>query len=552
MQKLNDLPEGKQIIAPFLRLPSKKAFPDYYQLIQRPISVSEIKGHNNKSDYSSLQSLYDDFRLLRDNALQYNEQGSDIANAANLILRTVEDYILQITSPNNDVTAVDRYMIELEKSEVRIMDELARYKQGRSRLVAELFIDEPSREDYPDYYNIISNPTSINTIKNQITYGRARTISAFKSIVQLMFDNALKANEENSQVVADARSLEKAFQLRVDKLIKSLPAEPHGYSKNAESIMEGQCPIQKSPDETTTSIKSITPLKLRIKAPVAQAPKEPTRLKLSLKTSTKPIQPPKVLEDVPEPIFNEDTKEVASPETVKNSSLEYLGAPNGVEISTDAEDAVNTEDAAEQPMSKVKIEKEAGLSRIEEVLDASEAQNILRDPLQNPSETLIKSVTVSSVIPITSKYHLQKSPPPPALLNLFQITVPASQKYAVQSYSFSVSAFHRTININATINETLNNLYYILTLSHNYRQVNPYSSSTSSPWADANTPITHKYEVNLATGLNFVEITVNTQQGKGIRHASAAATVTPFSEEEQNEKTDKIEKISFWITRSKS
>lgn len=534
------MPESKVVLAPFLRLPSKKAFPDYFQVIEHPISLAEIKTRNNKSDYTTLQSLFDDFKLLRDNALQYNEQTSEIAVSANLILRTVEDYLIQsLTAQDGDITPVKDYMSQLEQHELRIMDELAKFKQGR-RFVAELFIDEPSREEYPEYYNIISNATSINTIKSQISSGKARTITAFKEIVQPMFDNAHTANEENSQVVADAKLLEKSFQSRLDKMIKQLSTEPTGYTAIAASIVEGQCPAEDSPadvDQDKDTAKSATPLKLRIKAPAAQTPKDSPRLKINLKTSAKSSRTAKAAVATNEADAEEEPK---VEESAKETEKEAVDEPTAEATDAKSEEAKEevAEDTKQEPEATNPPAEEITAEPIEEVF---EPRNILRDAHQSPSEALLKSVIVSSVIPITSKYHLQKSPPPPAVLNLFQITVPSSQKYTVQSYSLSLPPFHRTINLNTTINENLNHQYYDLVLSHNYRQVKAYSSSTSSPWADANTPITHKFELNLVTGLNFVEITVSSQKGKAVRHAAASSLV--------DREDEKKEKISFWITR---
>lgn len=555
MARLNTIPDSKIVLLPFLRLPGKKLFADYYELIKKPISLAEIKSRNTKSEYASLQDLYDDFLLMKDNALQYNERGSDIANAASLILRTVEDHIIEKTMGEEALA----YMTKLEQNELRIMDELAKYKQGRNHMVAELFIDEPSKEEYPDYYNIISTPTSINTIKNQILYGRARTIDAFKEIVELMFTNAYKANEDGSQVVADAKSLQKSFNARLEKLLKTMPEEPKGYTRSAEKLLKGICPeetedneeSEESVAETKKSTPVATPLKLRIKPPVKETP----RIKLSLKARNREIndesEPTEATVEKEEPMNTTEAAEEPSETPEAQKILEHTPAvekqdetPTNANLGEDpAQPEEKPQDGsdsqvAKQEDTKLKLGIEEADTTSDEIADS---RNILRDP-HNPGEALIKSIVVSSVIPITSKYHLQKSPPPPALLNLFQITVPASQKYTVQSFAFSLPSFHRTININSTINEILNSQYYDLVLSHNYRQVKAYSSSTSSPWADAATPITHKYEVNLSTGLNFLEVTVSTQPGRTTRHGVS----------DQDSSNETIEKISFWITRMKN
>lgn len=567
-------------------------FPDYYEIIKNPISLAEIKSRGAKSEDYSLQDIYSDFRLLRNNALQYNEQESDISKAANVVLKAVEDYVLQVTSgPQSDTATVETYMNSLEQHQLRIMDQLANHKVGRSRHAAELFMDEPSREDYPDYYQLITSPISINTIRKQIHDGQVRTVKEFSEHVELMFSNACQYNHETSQVYADAKTLQKAFHLSLDKMVKALSEEPTGYTENASAIMRGEFPkdIQeeqneeqeqekeaeeekelsdsedKSREESGSSV-SKTPFKLKLKTATPSTSKDSPKLKLNLKSPEKlklKISRKEVSQDAPSEEGLQDSNEApaAEPEETKEEPLpandddELDESKNDTEmspdVSTNKQDPETGSENTSQPQDENKVEEKT----VEE--STVPLRNILRDPEQNSSESLIKSITVSSVIPITSKYHLQKSPPPPGLLNLFQINIPASLKYFIQSYAFSLPAFHHTININSTINEMLNHQYFDLILSHNYRQVNPYSSSTTSPWTDATSPITNKYEIQLAPGLNLVEITVSSQSGKPKRHsavAAAAATAavsagTQVDDEESQ--ADNIEKVSLWITLAK-
>lgn len=48
------------MVEPFLYLPAKKQFPDYYKLIKKPISLNEIK----EKDSDDLRELYEDFKLM--------------------------------------------------------------------------------------------------------------------------------------------------------------------------------------------------------------------------------------------------------------------------------------------------------------------------------------------------------------------------------------------------------------------------------------------------------------------------------------------------------
>ncbi|KHJ35391.1 putative snf2-family atp dependent chromatin remodeling factor snf21 [Erysiphe necator] len=70
--------EKRLIIGPFINLPSKKDFYDYYNIIKQPIAMKQIQRKIKKEEYSSLNDLKQDIKLLCSNAKTYNEDGSMI------------------------------------------------------------------------------------------------------------------------------------------------------------------------------------------------------------------------------------------------------------------------------------------------------------------------------------------------------------------------------------------------------------------------------------------------------------------------------------------
>lgn len=65
---------GRNLSTVFLTLPSKIDYPDYYEIIQKPIDLRRIESRQ----YSSINELSNDIQLMFDNALLYNEPGSMI------------------------------------------------------------------------------------------------------------------------------------------------------------------------------------------------------------------------------------------------------------------------------------------------------------------------------------------------------------------------------------------------------------------------------------------------------------------------------------------
>ncbi|RFU78038.1 snf2-family atp dependent chromatin remodeling factor snf21 [Trichoderma arundinaceum] len=68
---------GKRlIIGPFVKLPPKREYADYYVIIQNPICMNHIQTRIKKEEYSCLSDLRKDFDLLIRNCQTYNEDGS--------------------------------------------------------------------------------------------------------------------------------------------------------------------------------------------------------------------------------------------------------------------------------------------------------------------------------------------------------------------------------------------------------------------------------------------------------------------------------------------
>jgi ATP-dependent helicase STH1/SNF2 len=70
--------ERRLIIGPFIDLPPRKAFPDYYVIIKNPICMKTIEKKIKKEEYSSLGDMKKDIQVLCKNAKTYNEDGSMI------------------------------------------------------------------------------------------------------------------------------------------------------------------------------------------------------------------------------------------------------------------------------------------------------------------------------------------------------------------------------------------------------------------------------------------------------------------------------------------
>ena len=66
-----------------------------------------------------------------------------------------------------------------------------------------------STQEYPDYYEVIKNPIDLDRIYQKMRTNSYDSLDACSSDLMLMFDNAYKFNEPDSQVYKDALILQR-------------------------------------------------------------------------------------------------------------------------------------------------------------------------------------------------------------------------------------------------------------------------------------------------------------------------------------------------------
>lgn len=76
----------------FEKLPSKKEYPDYYQVIENPVAIETISKKLNRDQYKSLPDVKEDFLIMFKNAKFYNEEGSWVYNDAIVLEEFVEKW----------------------------------------------------------------------------------------------------------------------------------------------------------------------------------------------------------------------------------------------------------------------------------------------------------------------------------------------------------------------------------------------------------------------------------------------------------------------------
>lgn len=82
---------GRHPMALFMEKPSKKLYPDYYEVIRQPIDLNTIKANIDNDRYTSIQQAVGDYRLMFSNCRQYNEENSMIYEDANILEKALDE-----------------------------------------------------------------------------------------------------------------------------------------------------------------------------------------------------------------------------------------------------------------------------------------------------------------------------------------------------------------------------------------------------------------------------------------------------------------------------
>uniref|UniRef100_A0A158Q8R4 Bromo domain-containing protein n=1 Tax=Elaeophora elaphi TaxID=1147741 RepID=A0A158Q8R4_9BILA len=296
----NPIDPETNLADPFLELPSKSWYPDYFDEISDPMSLFMINKKLKRDEYRTLEELLKDIVLVFENAKTYNVEGSDIYEAAAKLERLAkskartlqktikvneaEERMLNKSAQSPTVTrSVWKKLqktagsisartpgsgLKLESSSVpSSCVESSELKGGGSgrvwsdemltvfrskltilwntvydhmdgkRRVAAAFMFLPSRKDYPEYYDYIEKPIDLTTIKHKIETDQYTSTSDFMKDMDLLVHNAWDFNEPGSQIYRDATTLQSVVRNALGA-ISSLPDSSPRHYKSKIGLMK--------------------------------------------------------------------------------------------------------------------------------------------------------------------------------------------------------------------------------------------------------------------------------------------------------------------------
>lgn len=103
--------DGDTLFEPFEKLPDVKEYPDYYEHIKNPMSLALVKKNVKRKLYcvpNGMDHFKQDVRTIFANAQFYNEDKSDIHQAATYFLTQLDDIIsIEVARPDSDFANVE-------------------------------------------------------------------------------------------------------------------------------------------------------------------------------------------------------------------------------------------------------------------------------------------------------------------------------------------------------------------------------------------------------------------------------------------------------------
>ena len=88
---LIDETDGHNLSDIFIKLPSRKLYPDYYLIIKKPVSINQVKKQLDQEKFASFEDFIAELKQMCLNAKTYNQEGSFVHTDATVIEKLLDE-----------------------------------------------------------------------------------------------------------------------------------------------------------------------------------------------------------------------------------------------------------------------------------------------------------------------------------------------------------------------------------------------------------------------------------------------------------------------------
>lgn len=231
-----------ELAEPFLYPIDSYVWPEYYQIIERPIDLTTIKGGLKDGTYSTVEGVLNDIRLIWANCRNFNAVGSEIIEQADTVSNYFEDLIVEkLTDELNKKPKEIKPKLgrpkknsfydeeddenEVKKTKVKhnfsnIIEPTSLTKKVLKSIVSDLkkhefsspFLYPVNLEETPQYLDIIETPMDLSTVfDNVMALMYNNNIPLFLTHINLIFDNCIAYNAPKAPISFWANNLREQF-----------------------------------------------------------------------------------------------------------------------------------------------------------------------------------------------------------------------------------------------------------------------------------------------------------------------------------------------------
>ncbi|XP_051483161.1 protein polybromo-1 isoform X5 [Apus apus] len=172
-------------------------------------SVGDERNSSNKY-YRNKRSAQGDRLSAITMALQYgSESDEDAALAAAARYEEGESEAESITS-----------FIDTSNPLYQLYDTVRSCRNNQGQLISEPFFHLPSKKKYPDYYQQIKAPISLQQIRTKLKNHEYETLDQLEADLNLMFENAKRYNVPNSAIYKRVLKMQQVMQAKKKELAR--------------------------------------------------------------------------------------------------------------------------------------------------------------------------------------------------------------------------------------------------------------------------------------------------------------------------------------------
>eukprot|EP01038_Epipyxis_sp_PR26KG_P005944 gene5944-8193_t len=277
---------------PFLYPVDARVYPEYYDMIQNPMDFTALK--SKLPDYKYLQDGLNDIRLIWDNCMIFNQEGSQIYADAAALSQTTEALIEEIfgaqyklaskSSSKNKRKSSNSLSVDVPvvhpsaNVESKSPTNNAKSHHSNSKTLSSshmkeiinkmtsaecsiYFLEPVVASQAPGYFKIIKQPMDLRTFKEKFSSGIYKSDhESFIHDMNKIWENCLIYNDSKSAIAGLARNFRELFKT---ELIKVLGADVVAPFFAKSRVNESSMDISFEEEEIDATVKSKKPRKSR-------------------------------------------------------------------------------------------------------------------------------------------------------------------------------------------------------------------------------------------------------------------------------------------------